>query len=615
MAAAAVLKIMYIVCVNRVSDAFTLNFHVCNEVNHYSATNICRPSIEEKTPTETYTLLQRQEEETTKGFACAEVQSVFYLECGVWSHSKLMKTPQIERNVAVSTQTCRQWISSRKYTHPSGTSNLIVPGETIVAGSEIGAISLTNGKLSCKGQTVKVGNQITDDVIELVQTRVVIRDINVKSTKGLIEIEEDHVILPSHCRFDSMYCKIPAATYIWNLPNNRCELKVNKRLTMTQIGSTGYHVDENEEVVLKKGSLVSSIAGCPIVELYSTEYPNLYLSPEDPAGFEEVTQVDLITYVNTKAAYSFFLAEKEARNSLEQYNKNLCTMKMDIPQNQETALQDGTYMERRGDLIYISTCKMKTETIKAAPCTQDIPISSGYVDAQLKTFKKTSPPRDCKQELVVKSNEAWIRIGPTLERVPEPDVFPATHEEIHLFDFSKTGIYTKVEIEKWQKAKETQGLHQMIASTIAQGACAGSKLCEAQPHVPPYDLTKLAPSMNLDPFSGIKKTLEEYGLYVALAVLVIEAVKFTVFLVMLMTTLVQEGIQGLIALIIQVICCASVNSYRKIRRNARKFEERTGRNAPHGAFVVPSMVPLAASNTSVPLLKPNAPGFEATTQA
>ena len=133
--------------------------------------------------------------------------------------------------------------------------------------------------------------------------------------------------------------------------------------------------------------------------------------------------------------------------------------------------------------------------------------------------------------------------------------------------------------------------------------------------MPPYDLTKLAPSMNLDPFSGIKKTLEEYGLYVALAVLVIEAVKFTVFLVVLMTTLIQEGIQGLIALIIQVICCASVNSYRKIRRNARKFEERTGRNAPHGAFVVPSMVPLAASNTSVPLLKPNAPGFEATTQA
>ena len=609
---AALINVFYVVWMIRVNEAFTINFFVCNEVSHYSAENICRPEVAREVPMETFTLLQRQEEEVTTGFSCAEIQSTFYLECGVWSHSKLMKTPQIERKVAVSTQTCRQWISSRKYSHPSGLSDLIVPGETIVAGSEIGAISLTNGKLACKGQQVKVGNQIADDVIELVQTRVLIKAINVKSTKQMIEIEEDHVILPSHCAFDSLYCKIPEATYIWNLPPNRCKLKVNKRLNMKPIGSTNYHIDEKEEVVLKKGALVSSIPNCPIVTLFSTEYPNLYLTPEEPIGFDEVTQVDLITYVNTKAAYGFYLAEKEARSSLEQANKRLCHMKMNIDHNKEVALQEGTFMERRGDLIYISTCKIKTENIKEGPCTADVPVASGYVDAELRTFKKTSPPRDCGQELVVHSYKAWIRVGPKLERVPQPDTFPATHEEIHVFDFSKTGIYTAIEIEKWRKAKETQGLHKMLTTQIAQGACAGAQLCDEQPHVPPYDLTKLAPSISLNPFEAIKKTVQDYGAYMAALVLAIETIKILVFLIMLMTTLIQEGYQGLVALLVNVVCCASVNSYRKIRRNARKFEERANRSSPHRGYLVHGMTPLS---TSTPLLKPNAPGMETTTSA
>ena len=84
---------------------------------------------------------------------------------------------------------------------------------------------------------------------------------------------------------------------------------------MSKIGLTDYLVDEKEEVVLKKGNLVSAISQCPIIELYSTEYANLFLTPEQTDQFGAVTKVDLVTLVNTKAAYSFFLSEKEARKS------------------------------------------------------------------------------------------------------------------------------------------------------------------------------------------------------------------------------------------------------------------------------------------------------------
>ena len=304
-------KILILVSVNVcIIRSFTIYYYHCNELSHYSAEQICRPSVVENPPLETYTLLQRQDQEEATGFACAEVQSTFYLECGVWAHSKIMKTPEIERKVAVSAQTCRQWISSRKYTHPSGTSNIVVPGETIVSGAEIGTINLTNGKLICKGQTAKVGNDVVDDTIELMQTRVIIREITVKSIKRMLEIEEDHLILPAHCAFENLYCKIPTATYIWSTPANRCPLKVNKKLAMSRIGTTGYLVDEKEEVVLKKKNLVSSVARCPIVELYATEYDNLFLTPDEPLGFAETTKIDVITLIDTKAAYSFFPVRK-----------------------------------------------------------------------------------------------------------------------------------------------------------------------------------------------------------------------------------------------------------------------------------------------------------------
>ena len=302
-------KLSIVVCMCVYSQQFTLNYFECNAISHYSAEELCRPSVVEETPAETYTLLQRQDQEEAKGFACAEIQSTFFIECGVWAHSKIMKTPEIERKIPVSSQTCRQWVSSGKYTHPSGTSTIAIPGETIVTGAEVGAITLDNGKLSCKGQTAKIGNSVVDDTIELVQTRVIVREITVKSVKKILEVEEDHLILPSHCSFDNLYCKTSLSTYIWTSPTNRCPLKVNKKLQMTRIGTTGYLVDEQEEVVLKKGSMVSSVAQCPIIEIYATEYQNLFLSPDDPVGFEGVTEVDMITFVDTKAAYSFFLSE------------------------------------------------------------------------------------------------------------------------------------------------------------------------------------------------------------------------------------------------------------------------------------------------------------------
>ena len=101
--AADLSKIFIVICMSMNGiHPFTIDYFQCNEVSHYSAEELCRASAIDEPPKEAYTLLQHQDKEQATGFACQEIQNVFFIECGVWAHSKFLKTPQIERKVPVS---------------------------------------------------------------------------------------------------------------------------------------------------------------------------------------------------------------------------------------------------------------------------------------------------------------------------------------------------------------------------------------------------------------------------------------------------------------------------------------------------------------------------------
>ena len=72
-------SIIIVICLKECMSV-TVNYYKCGEtLTHYSAESICKPSVVKDIPVETYTLLQHQDEEETKGFACQEIQSVFSL--------------------------------------------------------------------------------------------------------------------------------------------------------------------------------------------------------------------------------------------------------------------------------------------------------------------------------------------------------------------------------------------------------------------------------------------------------------------------------------------------------------------------------------------------------
>ena len=164
------MKLIITVMIIVSSDHFSMNYYDCEKsLGHYSAKTICQQDQIQEQQTTEYLLLQKERHEMAQGYSCQEIESIFFLKCGVWSHTKMFQAPIIERIRSVQTSLCNTWISSGKYSQAGKTDDLSVPGETIIASNEIGILNLNaNGNVKCAGQQVKIGNSISNDVVELI---------------------------------------------------------------------------------------------------------------------------------------------------------------------------------------------------------------------------------------------------------------------------------------------------------------------------------------------------------------------------------------------------------------------------------------------------------------
>ena len=237
----------------------------------------------------------------------------------------------IEGIKSVQITLCNAWISSGKYRHAGKTEDLSVPGETIIASNEIGILNMdTNGNQKCAGQQVKIGNSISNDVVELVQSRIIIREIKFKELSSDIEALEDHIFLPENCRWTAESCQTGTKTYVWKLNKNQCPYKLNKKLNLKPIKNTKFQVDETQQVVLQRKNMVSTDNRCPNMKLFATEYDNLFLTTDLKVTFKMVDDVDFITLLNLKLEYSFFISEKEIMKQNILNSINTCKMRLKL---------------------------------------------------------------------------------------------------------------------------------------------------------------------------------------------------------------------------------------------------------------------------------------------
>ena len=118
------------------SNAYTISYLDCNapqRVHRYTYETICTNPATNTTVSKRYQLLQRVDKSEIAGHSCSIVKSTFLLYCGAYSHSKLMKIPDIEITQPIEQDECRKLLYSRKYTAADGiTYPLKLQEETLI---------------------------------------------------------------------------------------------------------------------------------------------------------------------------------------------------------------------------------------------------------------------------------------------------------------------------------------------------------------------------------------------------------------------------------------------------------------------------------------------------
>ena len=77
----------------------------------------------------------------------------------------------------------------------------------------------------------------------------------------------------------------------------------------------------------------------------------------------------------------------------------------------------------------------------------------------------------------------------------------------------------------------------------------------------------------LSPWAQLDKFLTKNAAYLAAIVILIETIKVLITIIIMITTFLREGIQGLIAIAFMT-CCGQLHKYQKLRQRAKKLRRR-----------------------------------------
>ena len=117
-------------------------------------------------------------------------------------------------------------------------------------------------------------------------------------------------------------------------------------------------------------------------------------------------------------------------------------------------------------------------------------------------------------------------------------------------------------------------LHAAIVKTIMLGVCNRQGTCPTSLKAPDYHLNNLLDPDHLletvNPVEYVKSFIVENAVWISLAVIVWETLKMIVFLSSIVTTVLQEGLSRLLAVMYVIICGSHLASEQVMRKGKRR---------------------------------------------
>ena len=569
--------IMVLAALANSSHAYTMNYYDCGKpqsMQDYNLKTYCANEIKKTGETTTYHVLQKKKNIKMTGYSCSVVRSTFTFHCGMFSHTEILRMPDIEIKQIVSIQECQAMVTTGYWQTREGTRHKVKMGEeNIFHVSEKGILHQNQNKIYCQGEALKINDNIIEGVLKMVQYRTIIEEEEYLIDKKRVEVLNTHIRLPSSCELENLGCVVQK-TYLWNVPNNQCQLaKINTgKFTEEQ----GYVIEHRAKLLFKITDTSPSPIGCPDGEIYHTEYEDLFLTKD--YNFPHIGQtLDIGLYVKQSADYVLFETEKMTNMIAQNTFKDLCQQVYTKSKEEVMPIQNGKFGRRSGDVLYIFNCMQKTgKLLTTKKCYDRIPLQNQiYVDPITRIGTKHATTKECNNLFpeAVLTKEGWISM-PELRPMKEPSQYlnnnkgNLTHE-----DMAKGGLYTSDELKQWEQFISYGDFKSSLISSISTGACVHRKICKTNDEMdlPRYNIDRLIEeakgSINL--FDKIDKMIRYYGAYLSLIVLGIWTARAGLWIALIFNTVIREGKHVAVALL-YATCCGTLYKTGRIRKHNKK---------------------------------------------
>ena len=492
---------------------------------------------------------------------------------------KLMRIPKIQDTIILSASECQNLIRRKQFRTPDKVKHQIaVPGKTIIPSFDIGTIS-DKGAISCTGQTIKEPNgEIVERALQLSQYTIVIRKEEYELRGSQIDVTTAHLQLPGSCKVNTGYCSTTDSAYLWDLPKTRCKLEKVRDVEFQ--AEQGYLVDHSTKILLKMTGQQPSPEKCPIAQIFTTEYPDLFLTIDKRARFHDLgTQLEIDTYARALSDYTLFEAENKIAKLGDSSQRALCKNSVQDP-DKIHHIQGSHFASRKGEVVYLFECSAKTGKIGTTEaCYTMVPLAKGgFVNPENRVLTKQAPQEKCSRyhPLIVQAREGWIALSPLPKQITPPEKKQISHYLTTHEDLSSGGIYTQAELDSWRTHLEMMGYTQALTNQIAYGVCVNNQDCPTitGQETTNYDLANLQAKIlqDISILGRMKRFIVEYSAYICSLALMLELIRFCVTLFTISLTLARQGVQG-VKLLMFTLCCSKYIKYVKIRDSRVKANE------------------------------------------
>ena len=435
-------------------------------------------------------ILQKNEVRMVEGYSCTRISSTFDLFCGAFSHEKFAAIPRIKIKETVPHGQCKAMIMRQRIVSAQGvTTTLELDAETILYSTPIGEFGEHNHNIECEGQKVKINGRVIEEIVEMRQVKIGLRREKLKWKGDQGESQAYHEKLPRRCKIFDLNCETPDKTFIWEKPRQSCLLEKVRDTEGIMEGNV--FIDERNLIRLEvRQPYTASFLGCPELEVYKTNYPNLFVvNPDDidtPLATLTETGLDIEEYVNAQDDFLAYELERRIGQMAQNRRTSECFQEIQHGLHQDQIIkigkQSGLFGRMKGEALSLLNCK----EVKITPVEQDdhcyyeLPVhykdQTYFLEPITRRLKKYGTEQSCEAILASQfqtMDGAWITLTPQIHVIPAPrNITLLSHDgSQHHIDMSQGGIFTHQQLRKWELAASFPDYHQALGRRVTVQAC------------------------------------------------------------------------------------------------------------------------------------------------